>query len=347
MALNPTQPLASNPLSRTALSLSAALALGLAAVAPAQADTSFSKVVAFGDSLTDTGNLLQVTTILNAVAPALMPSPLPQPGDYYNGRFSNGRVAVEVLADGLLGTVGDGQSLSLENYAYGGAKTGSGGQLPNTGMLAQLDTFTKRLQPGAGADASALYFVWGGANDLRDIDSPAQVAPVITAALTNLSTVVTTLYGLGARNFLLPSLPDLGLTPEALSQGAAFSMGATGLSEYFNFELGRLYGGLELMLPGVNLITFDTMSAQRGLIASGTLDNVTDACFTGYVGLPGATCANASEYLYWDKVHPTTTTHEVLGMQMLAAVPEPSTVLSMGLGLLTLIGLSTRRRRGA
>ena len=332
-------------LARIASVVSIAALAGLLA-APASA-TSFSKVVSFGDSLTDTGNFLEVSTILNGIAPGLFPAVLPQPADYFQGRFSNGRVAVEVLADALLGTVGDGQALTLENYAYGGSTTGTAGLLANTGLQSQLATFSSRLQPGFGADANALYFVWAGGNDLRAAAAAPATAPaVIGQAIGNLQTTITTLYGLGARNFLLPNLPDLGLSPEARLAGPVAEFGGTLLSESFNAALGQLYGSLSAYLPGAHLVTFDAMAVQRDVTNNPDdygMTNVENPCFAGGVGVPGPKCATPGSFLYWDTVHPTTAAHEILGRQMAAAVPEPGTWLMMALGGLALLGWQRRR----
>ncbi|WP_445245572.1 SGNH/GDSL hydrolase family protein, partial [Microcoleus sp. OTE_8_concoct_300] len=117
---------------------------------------------------------------------------------YFQGRFSNGPVAVEVLATGLGAT--------LHDLAVAGAQTSTLGQLANTGMTSQLASFTASLG-GGSADPNALYFVWGGANDLRaaGVNAAAAIAPTIV----NLSTIVSSLYSLGARNFMLPNLPNL------------------------------------------------------------------------------------------------------------------------------------------
>jgi phospholipase/lecithinase/hemolysin len=65
--------------------------------------------------------------------------------------------------------------------------------------------------------------------------------------------------------------------------------------------------------------------------------NTTDRCYTGDdTGFTGgwkrfartlrSTCG-------WDGIHPTTALHTLLGQRMLAAVPEPGTLLLMGLAL--------------
>lgn len=315
---------------RTA-SAAAALA-GLLATAPAHA---FSSLVVFGDSLSDKGNLY-----------ALSGGAIPTSPPYYQGRFSNGPVAVEILAQGL-GLSG----ASFQDYAIAGAHTDTTGNADaaigrSTGMLTQLQTFQNTLNGGA-ADANALYFVWGGANDMRAaLQNPPTVGSVIGSTINNLVTIVSTLYNLGARNFLLPNLPDLGLTPEAREADAVrpgSAAGATQVAELFNGGLAQAYGRLESMLPDEHFNYFDAMSVQRSITANSPANgftNVSQRCLTST-----SLCANPENYLYWDNIHPTAVAHQVLAGQMLAQVPEPSTILTVGLAMLALMGTSARRRR--
>jgi phospholipase/lecithinase/hemolysin len=88
------------------LGATASLAL-LIGLATAQADsTAFSRLFVFGDSLSDTGNLYAMTG-------GYPPPP------YWNGRFSNGKLWVEYLADSLQMPIAAG-----DNYAVAGATTG-------------------------------------------------------------------------------------------------------------------------------------------------------------------------------------------------------------------------------
>jgi phospholipase/lecithinase/hemolysin len=84
----------------------------LAAVAVAG---PFSSLVVFGDSLSDVGNLAEVTGGLF-------------PGRYYwNDRFSNGTVYTDALSIGLgLGSITP-SSDGGNNFAYGGAQTAGSG----------------------------------------------------------------------------------------------------------------------------------------------------------------------------------------------------------------------------
>src|ERR1035441_9762115 len=73
--------------------------LALTSIASAGAYTA---VIAYGDSLSDNGNLFAATG--------------QPPAPYWNGRFSNGPVTVEYLANSL--------HSPLLDFAWGGATTG-------------------------------------------------------------------------------------------------------------------------------------------------------------------------------------------------------------------------------
>ena len=304
-----------------------AAAPAFALVAPPPA---FSSLVVMGDSLSDSGRLFALT---GGTFP---------PAPYYQGRFSDGPVAVERLADGL-GLSG----AQFNNLAIAGARTGlSGSADPNigraTGMLTQLAGYEASLG-GGQADAGALYYIWGGANDLRDAFAANAVGAGMAAAIGNLTTIVTTLHGLGATKFFLPNLPDLGLTPEARAvpdpfPGVSFSSLASAASVSFNQQLALAYGNLAVQWSNEHFYFYDAMAGQRG-ITNGSpgngFTNVSSAC------IGTASCATA---LYFDSIHPTAAAHQILGNQMLAAVPEPQTLLMMAVGLLGLLA-ATRRRQ--
>ena len=300
----------------------------------------YSAVVAFGDSLSDNGNFYAASAAL--VAAEVLPGQLPQ-APYFEGRFSNGPVAVEVMAQRL--------GIPLVGLAYGGAGTGPSnlqappelGPLNTTGLLSQVGGFV--AAQGGAADLSALYLVWAGTNDfiLGDL---SQVGVIITQAVTNLNTAVGALYGAGARHFLLPLMPDLGLTPQAIAAGSDIAAALSAISAAFNDALGGSYLALLGLLPGAEFTVFDTVAAQRGLVASAAafgITNTTGGCFSGFVGEPGDVCDDPSSYLFWDRQHPTALVHRILGEQFAAAVPAPSALALTLLALALLVPLNRRR----
>lgn len=303
-----------------------AAASGWAQAAP------FSAVQAFGDSLSDNGNFY-------AASGQVLPVALPPP-PYFQGRFSNGPVAVEYLAAKF--------GVPLFDHAFGGATSGltnaqvppQAGALHLTGLLSQVNSFVG----GAPVDPSALFLVWAGSNDFLTGDLN-QAPAIIAQAVTNLSTAVGTLYAAGARQFLLPLMPNLGLTPEAQAGGPAAVGALTAISAAFAGALSSAYEGLEGMLPGASFTIFDTFSAQNALVANAAafgITNTTDACFSGFVDQPGVVCADPNSHFFWDRNHPSALVHRILGDQFAAAVPAPG---SLVLALAAMVLLATRSGR--
>lgn len=277
--------------------------------APALAAPLYSGLYVFGDSLSDNGNLYGLTG-------GAMPA---EP--YWDGRFSNGPVAAEVLAQGL--GLGSG---AFHDMAIGGAQTGSALSID---MGSQLDVYFMALG-SASADPDALYLVWGGANDLR---GGAALQPTVQ----NLVDIVGALYTKGARNFLLPNIPDLGLTPEGLASGNPG--GATALSEAFNSALAVAYAGLADALDYEHFFYFDVMELQREIVGDPSafgFSNVSTSCMA-------TSGCDPDTFLYWDNIHPTAAAHRILGQAMLAVVPEPQTLLLVLLAVAMMLRFTARK----
>lgn len=303
-------------------------ALALCAAAfTSSAQAGYSQIIAFGDSLSDNGNLF-----------AMVGQP---PAPYYQGRFSNGPVAVEVMAQEL--------GLPLADTAFGGARTdlgNSGSPLLNgTGVQGQVARFGQALAAAnTTADSSALYFVWAGPNDFFSTPTADWGNTAITAA-ANIKADIYSLYQLGARDFFVPLMPDLGLTPSARAQDAAqpgASAYASARSAQFNSLLAASLDTINSSWDGAHVYTFDTMSflqsAVQTLAPMGF--NVTDSCFSS-----GTVCADPDHYIFWDGVHPTAAAHSLLGEAFAAAVPEASTNVMIGLGLVFTLAVARRKAR--
>ena len=306
----------------------ASAALTLSLIGPAAA--SISQIVAFGDSLSDTGNLYKLTSE-NGLGGI--------PADpYYNGRFSDGLLAVEAMGFQL--------DVPVTSYAIGGAQTGAGNQagivLPNTGVASQVQKYTDQLG-GALPAPNALFFVWAGPNDFYTGNNMFDPSTSHTAA-NNLLTDIQHLFDAGARQFFVPLMPDLSTTPAALQSNAAYRTSARSRSVEFNTQLIDGIDQLTHTLPGLDAIVFDIpayMQDNLPLLASNGF-NVTDAC---YDVRTNQVCANEQKYVFWDSVHPSAATDWLLGKAFVAAtaVPEPATWLLMTLGTLALA--ATRRTR--
>jgi phospholipase/lecithinase/hemolysin len=302
----------------------------LSLCAVAQAD--YSAVVAYGDSLSDNGNLsAYLLSHLGVVFP---------PPPNFAGHRSNGPVAVEQLAAAL--------GIPLVDAALLGATTGVGnvgdpgvpgtptslGALGLPGMQAEIPL----TPPGVFNPlvvGSELFVVWGGADDLLSpspLDTTLQ--EIANRAVTNIDAFVLNLQALGAQTIFVPGIPDLGLTPAFQAQGPIIAAGATAYSNLVN-------AGLAATLPA-GATYFDTAGLFAAIAANPAaygLTNVTDPCFNE---LAATLCGNPGQYLFWDSFHPTTAADAIAAAAFASAVPEPSSIVL----LLTAcaLGIGARKR---
>jgi outer membrane lipase/esterase len=178
------------------------------------------------------------------------------------------------------------------------------------------------------APVDALYVVWGGANDLREAvrqgtqgATPEQIAG---NAVGNIAEIIRTLQSSGAIYFLVPNLPDLGLTPQHVSRGPAVMQLATDLSRVFNSAMESTLQQLESTLP-VHIARLDIATHFQDLIREPLrfgVSNVTEACISGDPFEPGTVCAQPESYIFWDAIgHPTAAAHALIADFALPALP--------------------------
>ncbi|CAN1212072.1 hypothetical protein TUMEXPCC7403_17835 [Tumidithrix helvetica PCC 7403] len=329
---------------------------------PIRSDSPFSKLYVFGDSLSDQGNIFNITSFAQKLGANI---PIVPSDPYFAGRFSNGPNWIDYLSVGLglplqvsskisflsptssilspiaLTSSGLGVSPFFHgatvsqgvNFAFGDAQTGytSGpvgtiaGLIP--GVLQQVSWFIKdHISVGKAADSKALYVILAGGNDY--LDSSNVLTPL--QSVTNLTTAIASLYSLGARNFLIPNLPDLGKTPHALAAGAAEESRLTNLTLAHDRLLGAAVWALAGALPDSHFIPLDFYSKFNNVIANPSrygFTNVTDPFLDPnamVLGDPNAVISsqNPNQYLFWDDVHPTTAGHFILGVDALVTIAQ-------------------------
>ena len=279
--------------------------------APAEA-TTIDSIVAFGDSMSDSGNLFSYT--------GHPPAPY-----YYEGRFSNGPLWVEYLAETL--------DSPLDNRAFGGATTGDYNYATGKnvwGLKWQIDTY---LTQSPVFDADILYTIWAGGNDyFTDPYSDPSVS------VGNIGYALNRLSNAGAHNILVVSVPDLGITPE-FSVNPGVSAHATGWSSAFNEALYFDLADFESEFGG-NLFTIDAFAAFDAI--AGGFANTTDA----YLPDGFAAGLNPDDFMDWDGVHATTRVHHQLAgiaADTVTPVPEPTALVLLGTGIIGLAGLGRKK----
>lgn len=261
----------------------------------------------FGDSLSDTGNSFAITM------GAIPPDP-----PYASGRFSNGLVAVEYLAENLEFEIDPYYDNEVgNNFAVGGATTGSrnsnndnialflpGVTLP--GLTAQIDSFEDSLAD-ANAAPDALYLVWAGPNNFLDYlggGVPDDPAILLQEGINNYVNNLNRLIDLGAKNIVVPNMASLGRLPFS----AEFAAEATAITIAYNGGLALALDNLDLEdNSSVEILEVDLFSSNEAIAANPEqfgLSNISDPLL-----LSGLYPTKTSGFFFWDMFHPTTEAH--------------------------------------
>ena len=343
----------------------AVLAASLAcASAPAAAYTT---LFAFGDSLSDAGNLY----ILDGRT-------APRP-PYATPHFSNGPTWVEDLNNKLLHTTLTPSLLRGRDFAVAGAQTGPTAYnhyVPNPAdLLGQVNAYALGHR---GPEIGALYTLGIGGNDILGALDAYRLNPNPTTLNTLGTTVaqaehntvdaVEELWALNRRSLrlLFYEVPDLGLTPRVRSWGDGWPAFAGGLAWSFDQTVLKDLAPLETPAGGLHVFDLPTYTLLEDAVnhpLTYGFTNVTSPCwtggFTGYAG-GGTLCSAPDKYLFWDGVHPTAAANRLtaaLAYNLLTgaaaplftaadppAVPEASTWTMMLLGFAGLGWAGYRRR---
>jgi phospholipase/lecithinase/hemolysin len=269
----------------------------------------FSAVYSFGDSLSDAGNV-SIATL--GVLPA---SP------YSDGRFTNGNVWVQDLAQNL-GLPAVKPSLAGgTDYAYGGAETGqtSVHTVNPTDLPSQVAQFAANVPDPS---ANALYTVWAGSNDVLDIansgETAAQQQVSVQQAVTNETVSIDGLIAHGAKDLVVMDVPDLTKTPYEMARPASDAASGA-LAQEFNTDLGAALRAI--VASGAASIDYvDTYGLLDTAIANPAaygFTNVTQPVWSGnltdsHSGRLAATGAAQNGYLFFDDLHPTSAGHALL-----------------------------------
>ena len=230
----------------------------------------FASIVAFGTSLSDSGNAFALRGGTNTppdyvLDPLLVPStPFARGGHH----FSNGATWIEQFAQsrGLAGSVRPAyQSSGVgANYAVGGARAYEDGL--NLNLPAQVDAFLGDV--GGLAPSDALYTIEFGGPDIRDalLAYPTGHGTILQAANTSIFNNIVRLYLAGARTFIVWRAPNVGLTPairrlDVITPGTAQL--AKDLTEGFNTGLDGVVAQLSMLLPGIRIVRLEKSPNRR------------------------------------------------------------------------------------
>lgn len=338
----------------------------------ANSPKQFDKLVVFGDSLSDSGNMYNamefvqknfINTGMCSTLQKLIPSvdcenfflfPV-QP--YINGRFNNGEVWVEYLAHGL--NLDTNNKAEYANFAFGGAWVESNKYSKQVFPLDLASEVSYYLLKGDRHKAKHLYIIWDGNNDY--LDGREDVDATTTRIVDIVHKQIARLVKAGGRQFLVPNLPDFGMTPYATNVRPDIRDNLHQLAVQHNTKLENALAQLEQQYqakyPDFKIYRLD-IQGELGKVINNPNDygftNVTEACYPGSPVNPGpevqnamktyaqinitnpvfaiaranthwpTACTNTDEYFFFDALHPTEQGARILASRALMVLGEVS-----------------------
>jgi phospholipase/lecithinase/hemolysin len=298
----------------------------------------FSAMVIFGDSLSDPGNYYQLfgeQEVLPFEPDNVPNAPYPMGGHH----FTNGETWVEQLTRSLkISQSGSPASAApgvFTNYAIGRSRardTLLETVFSEENLTSQVERFLDDKVSVMPADT--LYTVWIGSNDVADalgafiVGDTATGEAIITAAVTNTAAQLGRLYQeAGARQFLIPNIPDFALTPRVRNLAVAVCAASPApaicqpqilfqvsmISAVYNGALQSALLGLS-QLQDISIRVLDVsefLNQVADYPAAHGFENVQESCVVPDT-LQKALCGKAADYLFWDGQHPTKSGHKAL-----------------------------------
>ncbi|KAK9228976.1 hypothetical protein WN944_021933 [Citrus x changshan-huyou] len=186
----------------------------------------------------------------------------------------------------------------------------------------------------------AIYIVGTGSGDflqnyyakpsLNKVYTPEQYSSMLVKSF---SSFIKNLYGLGARKFGVTSLPPLGCFPAARILFGNHGRGCVSriniAAQQFNKKVNSSASNLQKQLPGLKIVIFDIFKPLFELVQSpskfGFVEATRSCCGTGTTKRTvflcnqksARTCPNASQYVFWDSVHPSQAANKVIADEMI------------------------------
>lgn len=309
-----------------------AIALSLCAgMAYADNNTQeFSKVVIFGDSLSDTGRIKElVSQEMPLLGSQLQPSFTTNPDPVWASIFaqSYGKTAIANTAENPNGTnYAVGGSQSARNATWGGTPV----QIPTTAE--QVETYLDKHNQKA--DPNALYAVWIGANDLfyaiEHGGGLAHANQAVTATVGD----IEKLHQAGATTILVPNIPDLSLTPLMHNTAPNAKPQVQLLTQMYNKGVFNA-----LNQSNANIIPANTFALLQEAVTNPSgfgLTEVTQVACSATPPIPQTSSSlacdktklvspNANDtHMFADLIHPSGKTHRILAQYYRSIIDSPA-----------------------
>ncbi|KAL5576888.1 hypothetical protein UlMin_018587 [Ulmus minor] len=195
-------------------------------------------------------------------------------------------------------------------------------------------------QKAASIIKDALYVLSAGSGDfvqnyyvnplVNRAYTPDQYSNTLISSFNNF---VKGVYGLGARKIGVTSLPPLGCLPATITLFGNHQDGCVSKinsdAQGFNKKLNSAASNLQKQLSGLIIVVFDIYKplfdvvkspsnygfaeARRGCCGTGTVEFTSLLCNPHSIG----TCTNATQYVFWDSVHPSEAANKILADELI------------------------------
>ena len=327
-----------------------------------EAQTNFSTIVVFGDSLSDTGNIANLVQNANPLKVRFPADNQVLGFNYTDGRFTDGTdtqpaagaymgVWIEQLAASLPAKPAVKDSLDGgTNYAFGDATTAAG----TTTQTQTVSTITVSIalhnmgqqvtdylanvssKSAASPNAQTLYVLWGGANDLYQASAAgASLTAATQTAISNELGLVQQLVSAGATTFMIPNLPPLGGVPSHATDPNATALNAAAAGFAQGLAQGIATLKTSLAAQGVTITVYQPdIFSLFGKFATSPMSVGLGDIADKAQGIPGS----PDPYLIWDGLHPTTTGHHFAAAtagNLLSALVASTTTLTVPAAMLS------------
>ncbi|RDX64832.1 GDSL esterase/lipase EXL3, partial [Mucuna pruriens] len=311
-------------------------------------------IMAFGDSIVDTGNNNYIWTIGKC-------NFLPYGRDFGRGnqptgRFSNGLVPSDIAAANfgvkqLLPAYLDPKLQPQDLLTGVSFASGGVGYDPLTSKIAsvlslskQLDKFREyknKITETVGENSTtiiskSIYILCSGSNDIANTYSLFRREKYDIAAYTDFMISQATnflqeLYGLGARRIGVFTLPPIGCVPSQRTLRGGIQRTCSDFENQaamlFNTKLKSQLDALKILFSDARFVYLDIYGPLLNMIQNPAKYGFEVAdkgcCGTGDIEVSvlcnrlSPVCSNTSNYIFWDSFHPTQAAYNVLSSTVL------------------------------
>jgi phospholipase/lecithinase/hemolysin len=232
------------------------------------------RIVFFGDSLSDNGNIYNLLLHL-----------LPKSPPYFEGRFSNGPTWAENVGKYYY----DKNYADYKIYALGGATALF--HLPTPQFISpttlELEVDKYLIDSIFNDRSNVLFAIWIGGNDYI-FDANANPDTTTSKVVAKIEGAINTLKRYGAKNFLIMNLPDLSKIPQV--QGSGLEAQLHAITLLHNTKLAIAVQNMQINNPGIKIIFMDIYNLFNDMISNPekynqkynvNLTNLTESCWKG------------------------------------------------------------------